>query len=102
MLYVVAICLYVCNHFSHPDGGSNPRCVAALYCIPMPGTVNESSAKVHLQRTLRGDNPVVDVHILKHFSTSQQSLVLLEALKSSPSDGKFIAFKLQGLQLSCL
>ena len=91
MSYVVAICLYVCDYFSHPDGGSNPRCVAALYCIPMPGTVSKSSATVLLQRTLRGDNPVVDVHVLKHCSTSQQSLVLLEALKSSPSDGKFIA-----------
>ena len=102
MSYVVAICLYVCDYFSHPDGGSNPRCVAALYCIPKPGTGNESSTTVLLQRTLRGNNPVVDVHTLKDCSTSQQSFVLLEALKSSPSDGKFIAFKLQRLQLSWL
>lgn len=77
----------LCLFLTFTDGGSNPRCADALYCMPMPRTSSESSTKVHLQRTLKGGDSVVEVRTLTRCGTSEQSLVLLEAMKSPASDG---------------
>ena len=87
----MAATLNACVCFSHSH---DPRCADALYSMPMPRSSSESSTKVHLQRTLRRGDPVVDVRTLTRCGTSEQSLVLLEAMKSPASDGWCIALGL--------
>ena len=79
----------LCALVTFTGGGPNQKCEDALYCLSMPRTGSESSATAFLQRTLRGGggNPVVEVRKVTHCGTPQQSLVLLEAMRSSANDG---------------
>ena len=69
---------------------ADSKCAGALYRMPMPETMNEGKAKTELQQVLRRqqeDEPVIDMHTVTRCGASQQSLVELEAMKSSTSYG---------------
>ena len=69
---------------------ADSKCAGALYRMPMPDMMNECKAKTELQQVFRRqqkDESVIEVRTVTRCGASQQSLVELEALKSSTSDG---------------
>ena len=69
---------------------ADSKCAGALYRTPMPDMMNEGKAKTELQqvfRRQRHDESVIEVRTVTRCGASQQFLVVLEAMKSSTSDG---------------